>query len=94
MKIRHTIRTKNSDAKEVTLTFKSAIRAFCAECCGWVETETRRCTAKLCPLWPFRCSGIIPVDPIRSKRTASRNGSDALKLWRDRQKQSRVPKDN
>jgi len=32
----------------------AAIRAFCAECCGWVREEVRLCTAPACPLYPYR----------------------------------------
>lgn len=32
----------------------AAIRAFCAECVGWVRDEVRLCTAPACPLYPYR----------------------------------------
>ena len=31
-----------------------AIKAFCAECCGWDRQEVRLCTGLACPLWPYR----------------------------------------
>ena len=32
----------------------SAVKAFCAECVGWVRNEVTHCTATACPLWPYR----------------------------------------
>jgi len=31
-----------------------AIRRNCVECSGGSEAEARKCTATMCPLWPFR----------------------------------------
>jgi len=31
-----------------------AIRRNCVECSGGSEGEARKCTATMCPLWPFR----------------------------------------
>jgi len=36
---------------------KSSIRAFCLECCGWINDETAYCTSKHCFLYPFRKNG-------------------------------------
>ncbi len=36
---------------------KAAIKAFCIACCGYSIEETRRCSAPLCALFPFRESG-------------------------------------
>lgn len=33
---------------------RAAIKAFCAECCGWQRGEVARCTALACPLYPYR----------------------------------------
>ena len=32
----------------------AAIKAFCEECVCWVREEVRLCTAKACPLYPYR----------------------------------------
>ena len=44
----------------------AAIRAFCAECCGWQREEVRLCTAPACPLYPYR--------PFRGMVTRSETG--------------------
>ena len=31
-----------------------AIKAFCAECCGWVSDEVAACTSPACPLFEYR----------------------------------------
>ncbi|HLB75001.1 MAG TPA: hypothetical protein VJJ98_13350 [Sedimentisphaerales bacterium] len=33
---------------------KSAMHAFCAECCGWEIKEVHLCTSPECPLFPYR----------------------------------------
>lgn len=33
---------------------KAAMRAFCAECCGWEIREVFLCTDLGCPLYPYR----------------------------------------
>lgn len=35
---------------------KAAIRVHCLMCVGWVESEVVRCTADVCPLFPYRNS--------------------------------------
>lgn len=50
----HTVRHK--DGKTITIknyTPKTAILLCCSECEGF-ESDPRKCTVKLCPLWPFR----------------------------------------
>jgi len=32
----------------------AAIKAFCLECVCWQREEVRMCTAKACPLYPYR----------------------------------------
>jgi len=32
----------------------AGIKAFCAECVGWVREEVRLCTAPACPLYAYR----------------------------------------
>jgi hypothetical protein len=52
--IKHKIQSKNGTTKEVNLTPQKAIRQHCLQCVGWVPSEVRRCTGKLCPLYPYR----------------------------------------
>jgi hypothetical protein len=33
---------------------KAAIHAFCLECVGFLRSEVTHCTAKGCPLYPYR----------------------------------------
>ncbi len=33
---------------------KAALRAFCLECMGYESAEVNRCTARACPLYPYR----------------------------------------
>lgn len=53
MAIKHTIRTKTG-TETLTMTAGEAIHQNCIDCCGFQPYEVRRCTAYLCPLWPFR----------------------------------------
>lgn len=55
MAIKHRIRAdENGNTRVVTLTARRAIIEHCKECMGFNANEVRRCTAKLCPLFPFR----------------------------------------
>ena len=55
MAVRHRIRADGNDrTKVMTLTARRAIIEFCKECMGFNANEVRRCTAPLCPLYPFR----------------------------------------
>lgn len=36
------------------MTPMKAIRAKCLDCCVYQIAEVRLCTAKNCPLWPYR----------------------------------------
>jgi hypothetical protein len=54
MALRHTIRDARGNTKTLRLTFRTAIRAFCYECTGFNYYEVEKCTAPLCPLYPFR----------------------------------------
>ena len=49
----HTVRTRDGGTKTLKLTRKLAIHAFCTECLGW-EDHPSDCTARMCPLYPFR----------------------------------------
>jgi hypothetical protein len=55
MAVRHRIRANGfGKSKVVKLTARRAIIEFCKECMGFNANEVRRCTAPLCPLYPFR----------------------------------------
>lgn len=54
MAIRHTIRDSKAGTKRVTLTARKAIIEHCKECLGFNSHEVRRCTSRLCALFPFR----------------------------------------
>lgn len=50
----HRIHDGKGGEREVKLTPFKAIRYFCNECMGGQFIEIERCTAKLCPLYPYR----------------------------------------
>ena len=55
MAVRHRIRADdNGKTKIMKLTARRAIIEHCKECVGFNANEVRRCTATLCPLFPFR----------------------------------------
>jgi len=55
MAVRHKIRVDGfGKTKVVKLTARRAIIEFCKECMGFQIAEVRRCTSKLCSLYPFR----------------------------------------
>ena len=43
-----------------------AIRARCLDCCCGVSSEVRKCTAVVCPSWPFR----LGKNPFRKPMSA------------------------
>lgn len=50
----HTVRTKDYGETKKVVEIDHYTRArFCTECMGF-EEHPRNCTAKLCPLFPFR----------------------------------------
>lgn len=57
MAVKHEIRIKNGKLKVVELTARKAILEFCKECMGGNYDEVKKCTAKNCPLFPFRKHG-------------------------------------
>jgi hypothetical protein len=69
MSIKHTIRNERGKQVEVNLTPIKAIRTFCMECMMWKQAEIPRCTAPLCPLFPFRMGEAHKdVSPEQRKR--------------------------
>jgi hypothetical protein len=62
MAVRHKIRVDESGkVKVVKLTARRAIIEHCKECMGFNMSDVRRCTAVLCPLYPFRTRD-VPQD--------------------------------
>ena len=54
MSINQKIRDGKGGEIEVRTTPVKAIRYFCKECMGYQAAEVPRCTAPLCPLYPYR----------------------------------------
>ena len=54
MSFKHKIRSDKGVEIEVRTTPVKAIRLFCRECLGYQIAEIPRCTAPLCPLFPYR----------------------------------------
>lgn len=53
--IEHTYRVGLDGRTETSvLSAVRAIRKHCLECVGWSSDEVKRCTARLCALYPFR----------------------------------------
>lgn len=52
--IKHTIRSKDGSTRKVFLSPLKAIRLNCLECVCWSASEVKRCTGKLCALYPYR----------------------------------------
>jgi len=52
--IKHSIRSKEGGVKVISLTPLKAIRYQCHECMGWSAHAIKRCTGKLCCLYPYR----------------------------------------
>ena len=51
----HTIKDQDGNLKTYeNLTPVKAIRLHCLECLGYSYDEVKKCTAFLCPLFPFR----------------------------------------
>jgi hypothetical protein len=44
-----------------------AIRARCLDCCCQVPSEVLKCTAVMCPSWPYR----MGTNPFREKKVTS-----------------------
>jgi hypothetical protein len=59
----HTVRTKSGGTKAVSMYTKNkAIKVMCTECLGWGEGEPKKCTSKLCPLYPYRGKTLAAYD--------------------------------
>lgn len=53
MSIKHTVRTKDGNLKEVDITRNQAIALHCTECMGY-EDHPKNCTSVNCALYPYR----------------------------------------
>lgn len=63
--ISHTVRCADGNTRKFTrYGRKLAMSALCTECMGWDRVDD--CTARLCPLWPYR-----------ARTQATRRGSNA-----------------
>ncbi|OGR01456.1 MAG: hypothetical protein A2511_00870 [Deltaproteobacteria bacterium RIFOXYD12_FULL_50_9] len=54
MAIKHTIRNPKDGTRIITLTARRAIIEYCKECMGFNNHEVRKCTSRLCAMFPFR----------------------------------------
>jgi hypothetical protein len=54
MAIEHEIKTADGGLELVELTPIKAIRKHCLECVAWSYEEVKGCTARSCPLYPYR----------------------------------------
>ncbi len=72
MAIKHKIRGLKGVLFEIDLTPRKAIKAFCLECMCWVQREVPNCTAKNCPLFPFRMGDAHSMSEETKKATSER----------------------
>ncbi len=86
MAIQHAIRDNKGNTKAVKLTALSAIRAFCFECTCWNYYEVEKCTAPLCPLYPFR--NREATRGTQGRREVSQKSLEALKKARAKRQES------
>lgn len=42
------------DAGHINLPLAQVIRKKCLDCCGFHQSEVRKCVCTTCPLWPYR----------------------------------------
>lgn len=78
--IKHEVRTDNGGTAVVELSARKAIMVFCKECVGFNPDEVRRCTDKLCPLFPFRLRDTCKVrGPEPGLKPDRKNPRDAGK---------------
>jgi len=55
----------------------AAIRAHCVMCCGWQAKEVRPCTARDCPLYPYRLTGRKPRIAAPSRIRVEENDAES-----------------
>lgn len=79
--MKHTVKTKDYGTTKKVVDIDNyararAIKAFCTECLGF-EENPRDCTAKTCPLYPFR--GRTTVAMVEGRPI--KNGETELEDW-------------
>ena len=55
----------------------AAIRAHCLMCCAWQAKEVRLCTARGCPLYPYRLTGRKSRIAAPSRIRVEENGAES-----------------
>lgn len=78
MSVKHTIRNGNMGTVELTLPPRTAIKRMCDECMGWKRGEVERCTAPLCPLFPFRLGDSHSISSERRSALAKRGQKSTI----------------
>ncbi len=63
--VMHTIRAADGRHIELRLTRKLAMACMCTECLGF-ESDPEDCTARLCPLYPFRAKTLATKTGIKT----------------------------
>lgn len=58
---------------------KTAIKAQCLECVGWIREEVEKCTDLGCPLYPYRPFQKIPY---KTRKTKGKGNVEALLRFR------------
>lgn len=76
MPVKHTFTTRSGlETREITPV--KAIRAFCLECVGFIFSDVKDCTHKVCPIYPYR----LGRDPSKKRES----NTDALETyWKGR----------
>lgn len=52
------------DAGHTNLPVAQIIRKKCLDCCGFQQSEVRKCVCTTCPLWPYR----MGKNPFQSEK--------------------------
>ena len=72
MSVKHSVHDFKGGSIELNLTPIKAIKRFCLECMGGQQAEIDRCTAPLCPLYPFRGGDAHVYSDETKRRMAER----------------------
>ena len=56
---------------------KAAIRCHCLMCVGWLEREVELCTARNCPLYPYRRGGAESLESTNTPTKEIETGGAA-----------------
>ena len=76
--MKHTVRTRDYGTTKKVVDIDSytrgkAIKVFCTECLGF-EDNPKDCTAKMCPLFPFRGKTQVAYTEGRALKEGERTG--------------------